>query len=185
MSRNLLILLVVLILACYGATILYLGPAPPSEPLKPEVNITEPVGLSVVSLGEEIPVPNETVLIERIEQLAEENYPNWVAGGYVDPIPYRQEGIVITATYPSSLELRWIVPEYGDIPDTPVEKIHPIRVKEITVVIPENTGSERRPWILVYPDQERNFQFTLQLSSGQADELRELIGQTPARITPA
>lgn len=183
MSRNLLILLVILALACYGATILYLGPAPPPDNLpKPEANYIEPMGLSVISFGKEISVPNKTALIEKIEQLAEDIYPNWVAIGYIDPIPYQRAGIAATVTYPASIELTWIVGEY--INDTWVEKIHPIQVKEITAVIPAKPDSTSRPWVIVYPDQEHDFQFTLQMSVEPAEELRELIGLSPVETKP-
>lgn len=80
MSRNALVIILILVLIGYGATILYIGPAPPPDnPSKPEAKYTVPMWLSIRSLGEEISVPNETALIEKLEQFAEEDPMCYVA----------------------------------------------------------------------------------------------------------
>lgn len=120
MSRNFLILVVILVFACYGASLLYFGPAQQPEQLNPEQDFAKEPILSLSFISEEIHAQNKTVLIEKIEQLAEDNYSNLVAIGYVDPLPYLREGTVVTVTYPASIELIWIAEEY--IHDTRVEK---------------------------------------------------------------
>ena len=168
MSRNLLILLVVLILACYGATILYLGPAPPSEPLKPEVNITEPVGLSVVSLGEEISVPNETVLIKKLEQFAEEDPMCYVAT-WIGYQKYRDTGTVITMKYQTPVNITWVITIEGLAPET-----HHIPVRQITAALSHDRESYSDDWLLVYSDTD--YQYPLEIPREQADELLNLLG---------
>ncbi|MCZ0859693.1 hypothetical protein O0S10_00450 [Methanocorpusculum sp. MG] len=172
MSRNTLIIILILVLIGYGATILYIGPAPPPV-LKPEAKYTEPMGLSIRSLGEEISVPNETALIEKLEQFAEEDYQYFVATS-VNYQKYWDTGAVITMKYQTPVNITWVITIEGLSPE-----IHHINVKQITAALSHDRESYSANWLLVYPDQKTPFQYPLEIPREQANELLDMIGVNP------
>ena len=179
MSRNAIIITLIIVFIGYGATILYLGPEPLSEPLKPEVNITEPMGLSVISLGEEISVPNETTLIKKLEQFAEENYPNWVATLSIGYQEYRDRGTVITMKYQTPINLTWVWAIGGISPDQ--ISVHQISVQKISAALSHDHQSLHDDWVIVYA--VNGDRFPLEIPREQADELLNLLGiEIPADL---
>ena len=176
MSRNALIIIVILVLIGYGATILSTGLASPPV-LKPEVKYTEPMGLSVRSLGEEISVPNETALIEKLEQFAEEDPMCYVAT-WVNFQKYRDTGALITMKYQTPVNLTWVLDWNIEGMNT---EIHHINVRQITAALSYDRESYPDDWLIVYSDAD--YQYPLEIPREQADELLELIGKKPVKTT--
>ena len=169
MSRNTLLIIVILVLIGYGATILYIGPASPPV-LKPEAKYTEPMGLSIRSLGEEISVPNETALIEKLEQFAEEDPMCYVAT-WVHYQEYWDTGTAITMKYQTPVNLTWVLD--WDIEGMSTETHH-INVKQITAALSHDRDSYPDDWLLVYSDTES--QYPLEIPREQANQLLHKIG---------
>lgn len=141
---------------------------------------TELDGLSVISHGMYVAPPNETALIEQLEQYTEEDgYRNFVGIGGVNVADCKREGVVITMRYTTPKQLNWTERD---------GTIRPIFAERITVTIPDQPDSGRKLsyYIIVQTSEKRpDLQAYLQMPREQANKLRELIGKKPITTTQA
>ena len=175
MSRSTLPAIILTVL-CFAAALLGLSYA---------CVFAEVDGLSVISHGIHILPENEAALIEKLEQIAEENYHYWMGTDQMGVIENKISGTVITMTYRQPINLTWT--DNPGREGIPPRSIHAV-VDTIIAVIPDDPKRDFR--LIVHrpspePGQHNPDRYIFVMPHEMADELRELIGQTPARITPA
>ncbi len=140
-------------------------------------------GLSIISHQEEIIPENGTLVVKKIEQLAEKNLQNLLAtiapGNIKD---CRRYGTVVLMQYSTPIELTWI--DRGGY--EPV--IHTVDVQKIIITIPD--GADRRfgpsnleYHVLLYGPGNPGIK-VLGLPIHQANELLELVGLDPVPELP-
>jgi len=160
MSRSTLTLIIVTIL-CFAAAIFGLSYA---------CVFTEVDGLSVISHGIYVIPKNETALIEKLEQYAEEDYRYFVACDGVNIADCKREGVVITMKYTTPQPLTWT--------DIAVGTQEQVFAERITVTIPDQPDSSREIsyYVIVDKPGKQPGMITLQMPRDQANELLELAG---------
>ncbi len=131
---------------------------------------TEVDGLSVISHGIYVIPENETALMEKMEQYAEEDYRYFVACDGVNIADCKREGVVITMTYTTPQPLIWT--------DIAVGTQEQVFAERITVTIPDQPDSDRKisSYIIVDKPEKRLGMVTLQMPREQANELLKLAG---------
>lgn len=139
---------------------------------------TELDGLSVISHGMYVAPPNETALMEKMEQYAEEDgFRNFVGSDGVNIADCKREGVVITMRYTTPHLLIWTEQDGSKIP---------VFAERITVTIPDQPDSGRKisSYIIVDKPEKRLGMVTLQMPRKQANELLKLAGLNPIEKKP-
>ncbi|MDE2444065.1 MAG: hypothetical protein O0X49_06740 [Methanocorpusculum sp.] len=139
---------------------------------------TEVDGLSIISHGIHVIPPNETALIEKMEQYAEEDgFRNFVGSDGANVADCKREGVVITMRYTTPHLLNWTEQDGSKIQ---------IFAERITVTIPDQPDSGRKMsyYIIVDKPEKRLGMVTLQMPREQANELLKLAGLNPIEKKP-
>ena len=156
---------IILTILCFAAALLGLSYA---------CVFTEVNGLSVISHGIHILPENETALLEKLEQYAEEDgFRNFVGiGGRVNIVDCKREGVVITMRYTTPKPMNWTERDGSKIP---------IFAERITATIPDQKDSGRNLAYYLIVDQpgKQPGMATLTMPREQADELLKLAGCSP------
>ncbi|MDE2522900.1 MAG: hypothetical protein O0X93_07065 [Methanocorpusculum sp.] len=132
--------------------------------------------LSIVSHGIHVSPDNESALIEKMEQLAEESYRYWINTDRTGVNENKLFGTVITIKYREPIGITWI--EDLGIAEISPRSI-PVVVDKITAVIPDDPNGDFR--LIVYrpsldPERYNPDRYIFVISREQANELLKLAG---------